>query len=116
MYSVQSVLSLLLVTCAFNLLQAASQDAVLHLSDLAKDSVELELLKSLSLSEDDPPGLFSWNDAAVARFHAAAAAIPVMLINPLFAITATPAGFKVALLHYLAARLPPAPLCLLKAL
>ena len=78
-----------------------------NLRDFAKSDAELEMLQLISRSEDDPAGFFSWNDVAVGRFHAAASVIPVLVISPLFAITATPFGFKAALLQYLAAQAAP---------
>jgi hypothetical protein len=54
-------------------------------------------------TEEDPAGVFSWNDGAVAAFHGAAAALPVLVAIPPFPISMTPAGFKTALLGYLAA-------------
>jgi hypothetical protein len=97
------------LTRALRCLQAALAGSVvvLNLREMAKTDAELELLQGLSLSEDDPAGLFSWDDIAVGRFHAAASVIPVLVVNPLFAITATPAGFKTALLQYLAAQAAP---------
>lgn len=80
---------------------------LVSLTDLASSSADLALLQALSSNEEDPAGLFSWNDINVNAFHAAASVLPMLAAVPPFAITATPSGFKTALLQYLTAQAAP---------
>lgn len=76
-------------------------------SDLTSSRADHAVLQALSSDEEDPAGLFSWNDGNVDAFHAAASAIPVLVAIPPFAINATPNGFKTALLQFLTAQAAP---------
>lgn len=75
------------------------------LARLATSKVDLETMQAALGSEDDPPLFFSWNDAAVSAFRAAAATLVLAMVPvgaPFGPIPPTTLGLKHAILVHVA--------------